>query len=705
MLGIVTGKRFSLSARVTIALACGLALVSVTLTVMQYRVNSRLLTNEWETKSLELARMLKVVAKPLLEHGDYRPLREAVTQAGATPGIKTLTVVNAQGTIVADSFERDVGERLKLHLDAVRQALNETHSDPLSWIETTGSGRVHYILSTIKGPSHDSPRPEPVLGALLLGVDLSIMDALIKSNLRYLLFVNVMTFTALLIMFWLAIRIGLIQPLAALNQTIRSVPGAPPLSTEPVKTADEIGMLSETFTRMTEALDESETFNRAVLGSVIWPTAVLDKAGHLLTVNPAWEEAAKRSGGSLPHTGGGIVNYLDACRQSPGLYGNKTREAVAGMEAVLAGSSPVFTLEYQCSFDEGGWFMLAVTPLRRENGGAVVTHIDISDQKRTTYALQETLTGAEKHRASLDALYATIPLALLYVDAELRVGRMTKAMSDLSGQPPEEQVGRSLSLVLPGGLWDRLQPVLEDVLKTGKAQGGVEETIEDSGAPGEQRHLVCDCYPELAQDGTVRGVHMLFRDVTTQKQTEQDYERKVEELKMKNRELDQMAIRDPLTGLYNRRFFDEALSREWQQFQRTGEAFTVIIMDVDAFKSINDQYGHETGDRALLQVAIMLRTTLRESDLVARIGGDEFAALLPRTDTERCGPVTEKLREVLRKLRLRTTGGLIPISLSIGAATVPGFPPVSSAAELLRVADKRMYDAKRLASSGRTDPG
>jgi diguanylate cyclase (GGDEF)-like protein len=233
----------------------------------------------------------------------------------------------------------------------------------------------------------------------------------------------------------------------------------------------------------------------------------------------------------------------------------------------------------------------------------------------------------------------------------------------------------------------------------------VEETIEDSGAPGEQRHLVCDCYPEQAQDGTVRGVHVLFRDVTSQKQTEQDYERKVEELKMKNRELDQMAIRDPLTGLYNRRFFDEALSREWQQFQRTGEAFTVIIMDVDAFKSINDQYGHETGDRALLQVAIMLRTTLRESDLVARIGGDEFAALLPRTDTERCGPVTDKLREVLRKLRLRTTGGLIPISLSLGSATVPGFPPVSSAAELLRVADKRMYDAKRLGSSGRTDPG
>ncbi|MGH7231930.1 MAG: GGDEF domain-containing protein, partial [Nitrospiraceae bacterium] len=156
---------------------------------------------------------------------------------------------------------------------------------------------------------------------------------------------------------------------------------------------------------------------------------------------------------------------------------------------------------------------------------------------------------------------------------------------------------------------------------------------------------------------------------------------------------------------YNRRFFDEALTREWQQFQRSGEAFTVIIMDVDAFKAINDQYGHETGDRALQQVGTALRATLRESDLIARVGGDEFAALLPRTDTEHCAQVSEKLREVLKTLRVTTSPGEIEVSLSLGSATVPGFPPVTSAAELLRVADKRMYDAKRLDSSGRSGAG
>ena len=189
----------------------------------------------------------------------------------------------------------------------------------------------------------------------------------------------------------------------------------------------------------------------------------------------------------------------------------------------------------------------------------------------------------------------------------------------------------------------------------------------------------------------------------SQKQALAEQEQHLKELEAKNRELDQMAIRDPLTGLYNRRFFDEALAREWRRFQRTGEGCTVIVMDVDLFKHINDEYGHDAGDQALRLMGTALRSTLRESDLTARVGGDEFAAVLPGTDMEHSGPVIEKLADAVGKLRLSTAAGPITISLSIGAATVPGFPPVNSAAELLRVADKRMYEAKRTRSSGKPD--
>jgi diguanylate cyclase (GGDEF)-like protein len=205
----------------------------------------------------------------------------------------------------------------------------------------------------------------------------------------------------------------------------------------------------------------------------------------------------------------------------------------------------------------------------------------------------------------------------------------------------------------------------------------------------------------LARAGFAALTH---RDITVSKRQQAEQDKRLKALEARNQALDQIAIRDPLTGLYNRRFFDEVLAREWRRFQRTGEGFTLIIMDVDSFKRVNDQYGHEAGDRALQQVGAGLRATLRASDLVARVGGDEFAALLPRTDTERSGPVIEKLRDAVTQLRLQTEAGPCPLSLSLGTATVPGFPPVTSAAELLRVADKRMYEAKRRHSDGQPGP-
>ncbi len=214
-----------------------------------------------------------------------------------------------------------------------------------------------------------------------------------------------------------------------------------------------------------------------------------------------------------------------------------------------------------------------------------------------------------------------------------------------------------------------------------------------SRTPKTLRWVLVQAAPLAHADGRVVLSH---QDITALKHQQLEQDKRLKMLEAKNQQLDQIAIRDPLTGLYNRRFFDEVLAREWRRFQRTGEGFTIIIMDVDAFKNVNDRYGHEAGDRALQQVGAGLRTTLRASDLVARVGGDEFAALLPRTDTERSRPVIEKLCDTVKQLRLQTESGPIPVSLSLGTATVPGFPPVTSAAELLRVADKRMYEAKRL---------
>lgn len=690
--------KLSLRSKTILALTVGLLVFWTILTAIQYQISSYMLAAAWEAKAAEFARILEFSIRPLLQTSDREALTRAVTQSLLVPEIKSVTVVDAHGIIVADSTGRSVGKRLALHLDALRETLEQRKSD-ISWVESTEAGRLRYMMS----PIQDVSEPQsPLQGAILLGVDLSLMDRLAWIHLRSLLLANGTVFIALLAMFWIAVRIGLIRPLTALTQAVRTTPGLPPADS--VSSSDEIEILTKSFAQMTEALQESKRFAQAVLNSMGVPAAVLDKEGNLLTVNSAWERASNEHDDLFPSTAGGIINYLDVCRKAPGGYGHLAAAVVAGIQAVLSGRQPQFTLEYRSPLpSDRRTFLLSVVPLQRKAGGAIIAHYDVTERKRAEENLRNALAETERARMRLDTLYASIPIGLMYVTTDLIVERASRSLAELHGRSVEDHLEQWLPNLVPSDGWAKLKPIFEQVIKTGKPYFGYEEAVSDPRVPGGIRYFLSDYYPDLNDDGTVRGIHITTQDVTAQKQAQQEQERHLKELKDKNRELDQMAIRDPLTGLYNRRFFDEALMREWQQFQRSGEAFTVIIMDVDAFKTINDEYGHETGDRALQQVAATLRANLRESDLIARVGGDEFAALLPRTDSEHGEQVSEKLREVLRKLHLSTTAGDIPMTLSIGAATVPGFPPVSSAAELLRVADKRMYEAKRLASSGRSD--
>jgi diguanylate cyclase (GGDEF)-like protein/PAS domain S-box-containing protein len=700
--------KFPLRTKIFLSLATGLVLCTAVLTVMQYRISSRTLMAEWESKAGEYGRLMEFAFQSPVQNRDQSALNRAVSQALLIPGMKSITVIDAQGTIVADSKGQGVGSHLAIHLDALRRALEEDTDTGVTWVETKDSSRIRFLLTPIKGSSggsmHTSPQPAPQ-GAILIGLDLSVLDTLLQSNLYYLLSINGITFAALLLMCWITIRIGLVHPLHHLVETVRSTSGSPFLP-ERLQSSDEIASLSESFAKMNEALQESEAFNRATLNSLPVHAAIVDKEGHLLSVNAAWEQFARDHGDLFPCTGGGLINFLETCRDSTKGYGDHTQEALSGIRAVLHGEAPSFTLDYMVALPkERRWFVLSVMPLQRSQGGAVLSHTDVTERRRAEDTLLRGMTETEQARTRLNTLYATIPIGLIYVTPNLMIERVSQSMAQLQGRSVEEHVNQRLSNVLPPERWTKLKPILEHVLTTGTTYHGLEEVVSDPRVPGGLRILLSHCDPDLREDGTVRGIHLATQDITAEKQAQKEHEQNVRELKAKNRELDQMAIRDPLTGLYNRRFFDEALTREWQQFQRSGEAFTVIIMDVDAFKAINDDYGHEAGDRALQQVSVTLKANLRESDLIARVGGDEFAALLPRTDTEQSRQVVEKLSDVLQSLRLMTTEGEIPMSLSVGTATVPGFPPVTSAAELLRVADKRMYEVKRLTSARRADAG
>ncbi len=167
-------------------------------------------------------------------------------------------------------------------------------------------------------------------------------------------------------------------------------------------------------------------------------------------------------------------------------------------------------------------------------------------------------------------------------------------------------------------------------------------------------------------------------------------------MKAQERELKRLAATDPLTGLPNRRAFDEVLEREWRRARRSGVPLALIMVDLDHFKHYNDFYGHPAGDECLKTVAGLLRSNARRPvDFVARYGGEEFIVLLPDTDAEGASHVAERLCDAVRSANIehRKSPSSNFVTASFGlAALVPDRLP--AAATLVAVADEALYEAK-----------
>lgn len=158
-------------------------------------------------------------------------------------------------------------------------------------------------------------------------------------------------------------------------------------------------------------------------------------------------------------------------------------------------------------------------------------------------------------------------------------------------------------------------------------------------------------------------------------------------------ELQQQIIIDPLTSVFNRRGFEPALHREMSRYQRYREDLTVVIMDLDHFKQLNDAYGHAAGDNVLTAVAELLRKGLRDADVLARLGGEEFVILLPRTTIAEARPVVERLCHAMRENRHPVAGDSVRVTASWGITNTCGRMEADGH-ELLRQADHALYTAK-----------
>jgi len=176
--------------------------------------------------------------------------------------------------------------------------------------------------------------------------------------------------------------------------------------------------------------------------------------------------------------------------------------------------------------------------------------------------------------------------------------------------------------------------------------------------------------------------------------------RDISERKMLEEKLSSLALTDGLTGLANRRAFDEALDREWKRTLREGSQISLLLLDVDNFKSLNDRYGHQVGDDCLRTIAIAVSDAVRATDIAARYGGDEIAVILPSTDTAGAVAVAEKVRSAVEGLQLTHEdnpegGGQVTLSVGVATALSRQGGSMRMPESLLLAADTALYRAKR----------
>ncbi|HEX22098.1 MAG TPA: GGDEF domain-containing protein, partial [Chromatiales bacterium] len=185
--------------------------------------------------------------------------------------------------------------------------------------------------------------------------------------------------------------------------------------------------------------------------------------------------------------------------------------------------------------------------------------------------------------------------------------------------------------------------------------------------------------------------HQLEEQLERLNQRVREMEKEGESLRQRLREKHEQAVRDPLTGLYNRLAYDERIVQEFARAKRYKQPLSLAVLDIDRFKRINDSYGHKAGDKALKIIAERVRNNLRETDFLARYGGEEFAIVMPETCLSDGLVAVEKLRKDVSQSQFHYQGTGVAITVSVGLAEMR---EDDSPETLFQRADRALYQAK-----------
>lgn len=316
-------------------------------------------------------------------------------------------------------------------------------------------------------------------------------------------------------------------------------------------------------------------------------------------------------------------------------------------------------------------------------------------------AMQKNERAILDQRARLRAVFDTVVDAIIIIDSRGIIQSVNPATEQLFGYAHGELIGQNVKMLTPQPVRDGHDGFIQRYLETG------ERKIIGNGREVEAATKNGDIFAaELSVSEMSIGGERMFtgvvRDVSERVRLREAMEKVNSELVTTNQALWQTAKTDGLTGLANRRHFDDMLDAEIRRAVRQSEPLSLLLLDLDYFKQFNDHYGHYEGDDCLKAVAkVLTESCQRSGELPARYGGEEFVVILPHNDAERAMAVAERIRGGVADLRIPHAGSRVSdwVTTSIGVVTyVPeGSQPIRPAV-LIQTADEALYNAK---ASGR----
>jgi diguanylate cyclase (GGDEF)-like protein/PAS domain S-box-containing protein len=310
---------------------------------------------------------------------------------------------------------------------------------------------------------------------------------------------------------------------------------------------------------------------------------------------------------------------------------------------------------------------------------------DLRERKRLEEALLSRVAAIE---AAAEGVAITDPRGIIeYVNP---------ALTRITGYAAEELIGKHTRIFRSGSHDKAFYDNLWLTIRSGQVWRG---EILNRRKDGSQYTELMAIAPVRNDEDEVVHFVAIKHDISLRKRIETDLkeanailQHQLVEIQELQTRLKEQAIRDPLTGLFNRRFLDENLGRELSRARRDGYPVSLVMIDVDHFKRINDTYGHPSGDEVLKALAELLKASCREGDIACRYGGEEFVLLLPRMPAETAQERAELWRDAFAALQVRHGQFVLAATLSAGVATFPQH--ASGGDELLQRADAALYSAK-----------